>query len=189
MPATQVEEALTDLYQYLKTYAENNPEASVSVSQGDGYVFISFDDAVFFDGNSYTIRPEGKAILDSIVPALEKAGPFVDELKVIGHTAQMLPNAPNPIENDRRLASNRATEVVIYIQQRVTALSPARLIAEGDGQWRPVSPNDTEESRAKNRRVEMVITGKNLEDVLQDNFEKYYTMYESTTGQAVARPD
>ncbi len=183
LPATQVEEALDELYDYLKDYADSNPDASISVSQGDGYVFISFDDTVFFDGNSSEIRAEGQKILDSIIPALEKAGPFIDELKILGHTAQQYADRPNPIPNDRRLASNRATEVTIYIQQRVSSIAPGRLISEGIGQWRPVSGNETSDSRAKNRRVDMVVTGKEeMNGVLQGNFEFYTTMYESTVG-------
>lgn len=189
LPATDVEEALEDLYQFIKSYAESNPESSISVSKGDGYVFISFDDTVFFDGDSYTIRPEGQAILDAIIPALEVCGGSIDELEVIGHTAQRLPNAPNPIPGDRRLASNRATEVVIYLQERLTSLRPGRIVAKGIGQWRPVSGNDTAEERAKNRRVEMVVTGRNLEEAMAGNFEQYYTMYQTTTGQTVSIPD
>ena len=188
---SEVETAMDELYSFLVQYAQSNPDASVSVSRGDGYVFISFDDTVFFDGNSAEIRPEGKTILDSIIPALEKAGPFIDELRVLGHTAQQYSDRPNRIPNDRRLASNRATEVTIYIQERIPSevLDPGRLIAEGYGQWRPVSPNDNNDTRAKNRRVELVVTGKNLDGLMSDKFEQYFTMYESTTGQTAGGSD
>ena len=186
LPTTSdVDVAMDELYEFLVSYAQGNPDSSISVSQGDGYVFISFDDTVFFDGNSSYIRDEGKVILDGIIPALEKAGPYIDELKVLGHTAQQYADRPNPVPNDRRLASNRATEVVIYLQERLTSLAPGRLIAEGIGQWRPVSGNETNESRARNRRVDMVVTGKEeMNGLLQGNFEFYTTMYESTTGQS-----
>ena len=181
MPATDdVEKALDTLYQYLK---QNVASDSISVSQGDGYVFISFADAVFFDGNSFTLKPEGKAVLDQIIPALTAACPYVDELEVLGHTAQQYANTPNPIENDRRLSSNRADSVVIYLQERIPSdvLDPGRLVSTGHGQWRNVSPTDTEAHRAKNRRVEMVVTGKNLEDMLSDSLTQYSTMYKTAT--------
>ncbi|MCI8914293.1 hypothetical protein D1646_13970 [Pseudoflavonifractor sp. 60] len=182
---TDMEVAMDELYDFLVNYAQNNPENSVSVSQGDGYVFISFDDTVFFDGNSSYIREEGKVILDSIIPALDKVTPFVDELKVLGHTAQQYAYEPNPIPNDRRLASERATEVTIYLQQNLADLEPGRLVVTSYGQWRPVASNETNESRAKNRRVELIITGRELEDKLQDNVAQYFTMYETATGQPV----
>ena len=182
MPTTtEVEQALTDLYEYLK---QNVASDSISVSQGDGYVFISFADAVFFDGNSFTIKPGGKAILDSIIPALANCGPYIDALEVLGHTAQQLPNEYNPTENDRILASSRAAVVVSYIQDRIPmeTLDPGRLVAKGYGQWLNVSPNDTEDHRAKNRRVEIVVTGMDLEDKLSDSLTKYNTMYKTTNG-------
>ena len=186
LPATQVDEAMDELYQFLKSYAQNNTDASISVSKGDGYVFISFDDAVFFDGNSSAIRPEGAAILDALIPALTKAGPFIDELEVLGHTAQATPHTPNPVLADRSLSCLRATEVTVYLQQRIDGdiLNPGRLVAKGFGQWRPVADNEDSVQKAKNRRVEMVVTGRNLEDHMQDKFQQYYTMYETTTGQA-----
>ena len=186
LPATQVDEAMDELYQFLKSYAQNNTDASISVSQGDGYVFISFDDAVFFDGNSSQIRPEGAAILDALIPALTKAGPFIDELEVLGHTAQATPYGPNPTLADRNLSCLRASEVASYFQDRIDgeSLDPGRLVAKGFGQWRPVADNQDSVQKAKNRRVEMVVTGRNLEDHMQDKFQQYYTMYKTTTGQA-----
>ena len=186
LPTTQVDEAMDELYQFLKSYAQNNTDASISVSQGDGYVFISFDDAVFFDGNSSQIRPEGAAILDALIPALTKAGPFIDELEVLGHTAQATPYGPNPTLADRNLSCLRASEVASYFQDRIDgeSLDPGRLVAKGFGQWRPVADNQDSVQKAKNRRVEMVVTGRNLEDHMQDKFQQYYTMYKTTTGQA-----
>ena len=180
----EVDEALDQLYDFLVEYkAQNQQEVGeISISQGDGYVFISFADAVFFDGNSFTLRPEGKAVLDGIIPALTAAAPYIDELEVLGHTAQQFANEPNPTENDRLLASNRSAIVVSYLQDHIPAeaLHPGRLVAKGFGQWRNVSPNDTEVHRAKNRRVELMVTGKDLDNKLSDSLTKYETMYEST---------
>ena len=112
----EVDEALEQLYDFLVEYQESSAAAAenVSVSKGDDYVFISFNDAIFFDGDSSVLRADGKAILDSIIPALVEASPYIDELKVLGHTAQIYANRPNPnVAGDRHLASDRATEVII----------------------------------------------------------------------------
>ena len=163
----EVDEALDQLYDFLVEYQESSAAAaeSVSVSQGDDYVFISFNDAVFFDGNSSVLRADGKAVLDSIIPALAQAAPYIDELKVLGHTAQQYPDRPNEnVPFDRHLASDRATEVVIYLQNHIPreTLHPGRLVVESFGQWRNIAPNDVEANRARNRRVEMVISGRDL---------------------------
>ena len=90
----------------------------------------------------------------------------------------MLFRSENTITGDRFLASNRATAVTCYVQAN-SDVDPARLIVEGYGQWRPISSNETAESRAKNRRVEMVISGLNVEDLMGSSIQEYYT----TSGQ------
>ena len=70
------------------------------------------------------------------------------------------------------LSSERATNVIIYVQTHCS-VSPARLVSEGMGQWRPVASNDTPEERAKNRRVEMIISGRNLEQEMADDIKNY----------------
>ena len=181
MPMTQdeVETALDDLFKYLEEYVkEENYESSVSVSRGDGYVFISFNDAVFFDGDSYVLRPDGKEALNGIIPALSDAGPYIDELRVLGHTAQAAADSPNNPTTDRFLASNRSTVVLLYLQENIPQeqLDPARLVGVQYGQWRPIASNDERESRSQNRRVELIITGRDLENTLSDSIKQYYTM-------------
>ena len=176
MPATDmVETALDELFQFLQSQAAAND--SISVSQGDGYVFISFSDAVFFEGDKSNLLPAGRTTLDSIIPALEQAGPFIDEVRVLGHTAQANPNRPNTIRGDRTLSSDRATEVLIYIMEHADQdkLDPASFVAMAYGQWRPVASNEDESTRYQNRRVEMLITGRNVEENLVGNIRQYYT--------------
>ena len=183
LPATDpVEQDLNELYEFLAAYAAANQEAGdILVSKGDGYVFISFADAIFFDGDSTNLRQDGKQMLDGIMPALNQCAPSVDELKVLGHTAQA-GNVPNKALNDRMIAGGRAATVAAYIQDgTVDNLDPARIVDEGHGQWLNVAPHDgTEENRVKNRRVELMITGKDLESELGDSIEQYETIYQTT---------
>ena len=181
MTNDDVEAALQALYEALQTYAEEHEmEQSIDVTKGDGYVFVSFADAVFFDGDSAVLRQDGQEILDVVIDALNVAAPYVDELRVMGHTAQADPNRANETQGDRRLASNRATNVLIYIQDRCE-IDPARLISVGYGQWRPIASNETSETRWHNRRVELLITGKDMESRLGDSLEQYTSI---RTGEA-----
>ena len=181
-----IEAALEALFEALQQMAESSGAGdAIEVTRGDGYVFVSFADAVFFDGDSAVLRPDGQAILDIVIDALNPAVPYIDELRVMGHTAQARPDRPNDPEGDRRLASNRAVNVVIYIQ-RECEIDPARLIGVGYGQWRPVDSNDTPEQRAHNRRVELLITGKDLESHLGDALEQYTSIRTGTASSADA---
>ena len=189
MPTNEaVTEALGELFDFLEAFAAQQNAASssesVSVSEGDGYIFISFEDAIFFDGDSSYLRADGRAALDGIIPALSEAGPYIDELRILGHTAQAYANRPNSSKNDRHLASDRATEVAIYLQDNIPfeRLHPGRIVPMGMGQWRNVAPNDNSANRAKNRRVELIISGRDLEDEMNDSYRNYYTMSDQITG-------
>lgn len=172
---SQIDASMEELFQNLQAYvAQQGAGENISVTKGDGYVFISFNDAVFFDGDSFVLREEGKHVLDDVGQMLGKAGHSIDEVRILGHTAQASPSELNNPTTDRFLASNRATVALVYLQE-MNVLDPARLISMGCGQWRPVSSNDTSEERAKNRRVEMIVAGKDLENSVGDSITKYYT--------------
>lgn len=157
----------------------------IEITRGDGYVFVSFADAVFFSGDSAVIHSDGLALLDVVVGALDPAAAYIDELRVMGHTAQAQANQPNRVSTDRTLASQRATNVLVYIQEN-SSMDPARLVSVGYGQWRPIDENNDNEGRAHNRRVELLITGKDIESKLGDALEQYTSI---RTGEASFRSD
>lgn len=175
----EVDESIEKLYQALKQYAAESGK-SIEVTKGVGYVFVSFNEAVFFDGDSYVLRPDGKKVLSTVSDILSKASPYIDEVRIMGHTAQALLNKPNDVQFDRFLASNRATIATVYIQEH-SLLDPARLVAVGYGQHRPVAPNDTPEGRSRNRRVEIIITGFDVMNKLGDSVKQYYSLQKGTS--------
>lgn len=167
----EIIENFDDLYYTLKETVESqNLEKDVEIKKGDGYTFITFKNNVFFDGDSYVLRKEGKTILDSFSKIVKNSNNVIGEIQILGHTSQARPNQPNDIRFDRVLSSNRATEVLIYLQQK-NIISAEKLIATSFGQFRPISPFDTSENRAKNRRVEIIIT-KN--DSINKALDEYY---------------
>ncbi len=163
----QFDELYYTLQQYIQ---ENNFESQIELSKGDGFTFITFKDNVFFDGNSYVLKDEGKKILDDFSGALADAKESIQELQVFGHTSQALPDQPNEPVSDRFLSSNRANEVLLYIQLK-NILDPSKMIASGFGQFRPISSFDTTESRARNRRVEILLT---KTDSVVKSLDEYY---------------
>ena len=172
----QVEAALEELYVSMSEYAASaGLQDMVSLSKGSGYVFISFDDTIFFDGDSYVLKDGGKAILDQIAVPLAEASESINEIRVLGHTAQASPDRPNYVDVDRFLSSDRATVVTIYLQEK-NIIDPARLVSVGYGQWRPIASNDTAETRAQNRRVELIISGIQPDSTEGDSLEQYYAI-------------
>lgn len=175
----EIDSALDELYESLRSYAADQAmDSTMDITRGAGYVFVSFNETVFFAGESWELQAEGKVVLDYLCSALDNAAPFIDEVRVLGHTAQGDPRKPNRITVDRFLSSNRATVSLVYIQEH-SSLDPARLVSEGYGQFRPVADNDTGEGRSRNRRVEVIITAlelNQLNDALGGALRQYYAL-------------
>lgn len=178
----EIDNTIEQLYQMMKEYIDSSGK-NIEITKGDGGVFLSFADAVFFDGDSDVLRDDGKKILDVLAPMLNQAAPSIDEIRIMGHTAQASPDEANTTEGDRMLAATRSARVTAYLQDKVTQLDPGRLVSEGFGQHRPVAPNDVEANRRKNRRVEMVVTGRDLMNELGDTLEQYTTLRNEGPGK------
>lgn len=159
------------LYNMLQQFVEENDyQQDIELSKGDGYTFINFRDNIFFNGDSYQLTAEGEKILDIMADALAVADESIQEVRILGHTSQALPDQPNEPVSDRFLASNRATEVLVYLQLK-NIIDPTKLVACSYGQFRPISSFDTREERAKNRRVEVLIT---KIDSQEKSLDEYY---------------
>jgi chemotaxis protein MotB len=172
------EDPFDELYHTLKKAVKKQElESKIELTKGDGFTFISFKDQIFFDGESSVLKKEGKDILDIFVNILGNANDIIQEINVLGHTSQAAPGQPNRIYTDRMLASNRSTEVIVYLQAKGT-ISPEKLVQTSFGQYRPIASFETSEGRAKNRRVELIIT-KN--DAVQKSLNEYYEAVYSTS--------
>ena len=173
MEQQMIEQMLDELFEQLKSYVDSNGlSESIELIRGDGYVFITFNDAVFFAGDSAYLLPLGQEVLTAVSDAFTAAKDAIDEVRVMGHTAQGDPNRPNRVDVDRTLSSNRAANAVIFIQEH-SEVDPARLVSMAFGQWRPVDLNNTDEERSHNRRVEILITGKDLFNEMGDSIQQY----------------
>lgn len=174
-----VSSAMAQVAMALNDYSsKNNLETMMSVTEGADYVFISFQNSVFFSGDSYALLDSGKSLLDAVAQTIEPQRDLIDEIRIMGHTSQGSPTQPNNPTVDRFLSSNRASVVTVYIQEK-NVIDPDKLVSVGYGQWRPVSGYETEEQRMQNRRVEIMITGMDP-DSAETEVDKYYVMREGT---------
>ena len=134
-------------------------ELGIQVTHTHQGTRLSFEDQVLFDFGKATINPAGFIFLDTIANTLDKI-PYA--VRVEGHTDNV------PIQT-RRFPSNwelsvaRAVSVVKYFAE-VSNIDPQRLSAVGYGESRPVAANDTLPSRAKNRRVEILLLTEGKEE-------------------------
>lgn len=160
-----------ELYESLKEAVEQaGLDGEVELFKGDGYTFITFRDNVFFDGDSSIIKSGGAKILKQFSGIIAGVSSSVKEIEVLGHTTQAEPDKVNEPVGDRVLSAERAARVAAYIQTRAK-VAPENIVSIGYGQFRPIAPFDTEENRAKNRRVELLIT---KSDSVEHSLEEYY---------------
>lgn len=103
---------------------------------------------LFFDTDKYDLKPESAEELLQLVE-LMKMNPKM-EVMITGHTDNQ-----GAADYNVKLSENRAASVVAYLVK--AGIAPARLKSKGYGDSRPAAANDTEEGRAKNRRIELVI--------------------------------
>ena len=113
---------------------------------------VSLGEIGFFDSGSDEIKPEGRALLDTIATSLV---PLDNQIRVEGHTDNV------PIKNARfpsnwELSTARSTTIVAYLINNF-GLHPDQMSAAGYAEFRPVAENDSPEGRARNRRVDIVV--------------------------------
>jgi len=118
----------------------------------DGRIVLVLPNDVLFESGSAELGDAGRATLTNVAAALSS---LTDQrFQVEGHTDNV------PISNDRfasnwELSTARAVSVVnLLIEQGV---APENLSAAGFGEFSPHSPNDTDENRAQNRRIKIVL--------------------------------
>ncbi len=109
---------------------------------------VTFDTDTFFDFDKATLKPAGKAKLDTL--AAQLADLTVEVVVAVGHA-----DATGPAAYNQRLSERRARAVIDYLNQK--GLPKEKIFSEGKGETQPVASNATKAGRAKNRRVEVEV--------------------------------
>jgi OOP family OmpA-OmpF porin len=103
---------------------------------------------IYFDTGKADVKPESDAALKEIAKLLQQDAKL--KLYVVGHTDNQ-----GMLESNMDLSMRRANAVIQALASKY-GVAAARLKALGDGPSAPVASNDSEDGRAKNRRVELV---------------------------------
>ncbi|HMJ15586.1 MAG TPA: OmpA family protein, partial [Polyangiaceae bacterium] len=124
--------------------ADEGP-AKIIVEEGK----ITILETVRFELNSSNIDPSSYGIMNQIALTLRKHRE-IERIEIGGHT-----DSTGPRDFNIRLSHARARSVRSYLLAR--GIPPGRLSARGYGPDRPLEDNESEEGRARNRRVEFVV--------------------------------
>ena len=131
--------------------------SGLTVSIKDGKVYVSLADKLLFPSGSIVINENGKLALQQLAAVLNKE-PEIN-IAVEGHTDDKKVINLGQIKDNWDLSVLRATSVCRYLTETEN-IDPHRLTATGKSQYQPVDPTDSNDARAKNRRIEIVLSPK-----------------------------
>lgn len=132
-------------------------QSGLTVDIRNGKVYVSLTDKLLFPSGSIVIDDKGKQALKQLAEVMNKE-PDIN-MAVEGHTDNQRVVNLGQIKDNWDLSVLRATSVSRYLTE-VEKIDPHRLTATGKGEFQPIDPANTPEARAKNRRIEIVLTPK-----------------------------
>ena len=129
----------------------------LTVEQRDGKVYVSMENKLLFSSGSWSVGTEGRKAVEQLASVLAD-NPDIAVL-IEGHTDNVPYNGSGQLTDNWDLSTKRATAIVQLLRQNAD-IDPQNLTAAGRGEYAPVASNDTVEGRAKNRRIEVILTPK-----------------------------
>jgi chemotaxis protein MotB len=133
-------------------------QGEIRLSQSGGRIQVELVDKILFDSGKSEVTEKGAEILSRLGGVLAKLDDKL--IQVSGHTDD------SPIKDkdlqekfptNWELSVSRAVNVVRYLSEKAE-VPPKRLVAAGHGQYLPIANNATREGRARNRRIELLLT-------------------------------
>jgi chemotaxis protein MotB len=129
----------------------------LTVEERNGKVYVSMENKLLFESGSWEVNSRGR----EAVVALGKVLGDNKEIAVLieGHTDNVPYGEKGLIKNNWDLSTKRETAIVNILTEN-NDIPKDNLTAAGRGEYAPIGPNTTSEGRAKNRRIEVVLTPK-----------------------------
>lgn len=142
---------------------EEIKKGEIAVKQLKDKLTLTMVEKILFDSGKADIKPNGKKVLDRVAEILKN---ITDkQIKIEGHTDNVPIGATlaGKFPTNWELSTARATTVVRYLQDK--GVSPALLNAAGYSEYKPVDSNETDDGKARNRRIEIVLIPLDTEPV------------------------
>jgi len=133
-------------------------KGEVTISELKGKLTVNLVDSVLFDSGKAEVKPDGLIVLQKVIDILKHIKDKA--IRIEGHTdnVQISGVLARRYPTNWELSAARAINVARYLQQQ--GVDAALLAAVAYGEYKPVASNDTEEGRAENRRIEIVLVSK-----------------------------
>ena len=131
----------------------------LTVEQKNGKVYVSMENKLLFPSGSWTVSNEGKNAVEQLAEVLAKNSEI--SILIEGHTDndKIMGNLGGGITNNWDLSTKRATAIVNIIEQ-TNGIDKKNLTAAGRSEFAPIASNSSATGKAKNRRIEVILTPK-----------------------------
>jgi chemotaxis protein MotB len=151
---SELEETKRNIEEGLKEQIANQ---QIKIEDIEGKLKLTFIDKILFDSGSTKINKKGKEILLSFSESINENRDHT--ILVEGHTDNVGVgrSLKKIFPSNWELSAARSSAVVRFLQEK-GGIEPERLTAVGFSYYKPLAPNDTEEGRSQNRRIEIVLT-------------------------------
>ncbi len=151
------DQAMRDLKDAISNALTAFEGKGLTVEQRDGKVYVSMENKLLFKSGSWAIGVEGRTAIEQLGTVLAD-NPEIAVL-IEGHTDNDPFSSGGQIANNWDLSTKRATAIVQILNEN-EAINPESLTAAGRGEFAPIATNETTEGKARNRRIEVVLTPK-----------------------------
>lgn len=166
----ELEEKLNGMNESLNRLKESLSDAlysfegkGLTVEQKDGKVYVSMENKLLFPSGSWTVSSQGREAVEELAKVLAN-NPDIAIL-IEGHTDtdKITGNLGGGITNNWDLSTKRATAIVNILEENPSIVRK-NLTAAGRSEFAPIASNNTTDGKAKNRRIEVVLTP-NLDEI------------------------
>lgn len=146
------EKRLRKYRELAKRLANMVESGQLSVKVRNGKMVIELANNILFDPGKTELKEDGQAALTELAGVLQTINDR--SFLVTGHTDNV-PISSSRFKSNWELSTARAVNVVQYLQD--AGVTPNNLAAGGYGEHDPVASNETDEGKALNRRIEIVL--------------------------------
>lgn len=129
----------------------------LTVEQRDGKVYVSMENKLLFESGSWAVNSEGRKAVKQLGTVLAQNQDIA--VLIEGHTDNVPYGGSGQLKDNWDLSTKRATAIVQILREN-SNIDPQSLTAAGRGEYAPVASNDSESGKAKNRRIEVILTPK-----------------------------
>ncbi|MCF6350122.1 MAG: OmpA family protein [Flavobacteriaceae bacterium] len=147
------ETAMQHLKDAVSNALQNFEGNGLTVYKKNGKVYVSMENKLLFSSGSWSVGNQGKSAVIALAKVLKQNKDI--NVLIEGHTDNAPYNGGNGIDDNWDLSTKRATAIVrILINNAVDA---KQVTAAGRSKYLPIDTNNTQQGKAKNRRIEVIL--------------------------------